>query len=139
MITALRSVRLHRRFAGDHHQLRRIARERLPGLRLAVRPGGDDLVAERAGGEIRRNGPERGPKAVGRLTARRVRTVFCRDFLTVSQDYDDALKHLFIGHGAGLIEHADAPGDGLLALVLVLENAEWAGLSFKRMRNDVAL
>src|SRR5476651_2101183 len=41
----------------DHHQLRRFAREWLPSLRLAVRPGGEHLVAKRARREIGRDDP----------------------------------------------------------------------------------
>jgi len=42
-----------------------------------------------------------------------------------------ALEHLVVGLGAGLIEDANAPGHGFLALELIRQHAEWTGLPSK--------
>ncbi len=49
------------------------------------------------------------------------------------------LSTLVVGACAGLVEHANAPGDLFLALELVVEHAERSRLPFQGVTDDVAL
>jgi hypothetical protein len=59
------------------------------------------------------------------------------ELLAVRQLDDHALERLVIHLLTGLVEHADAPGHRFLALELVRQHAEWAGLPFQRMADHV--
>ena len=62
-----------------------------------------------------------------------------RELLAVAQFHDNALEHLVVGHIPGRIEHANTPGDRLLALELARQNAKWSLLILERMTDEVTL
>src|SRR5712691_9724279 len=138
---AARSGLLDLDLTGDDGQLRGRPLERLPGVRGAVRVGGDDLVRERAAGIARRNGPDGRPEKVGggARRRRRVRAVGRRELLAIGQLDDHALEALAVERLAGLVEHADAPDDFFQALVLAGEHAEGAGRPRLGPADQVAL
>src|SRR6202022_372520 len=66
-------------------------------------------------------------------------TVMRREPLTVAQFHYDTFEHLVVGHSPGRIEHANTPGDRLLALELARQNAKWSLLILDRVTDEVTL
>src|SRR5262249_60708602 len=87
---------------------------------------------------VRGDDPLRRPKVVGGGTARRVRTELGRELLAVGQFDDDALELLVVHRLSARVEHANAPGDRLLALELIGQHAEGSGLAGLAAADHVA-
>src|SRR5262249_3040757 len=92
---------------------------------------------DRAGWMVGRYGPEQRPEIIGRGIA--VRLEGGRQPLAVAQFHCQALDHLVVGHLAARLQRANAERHGFLALVLVVQDTEWAGLFRQRMTNNIAL
>src|SRR5262252_1694609 len=119
-LRAAPSRQLHHRLTRDHGKLCCRARERLPGLAAAVHHGGYDLVAERARRAVSWNRSEQRPEIIGRRHS--VRAVMGRTLLAMPEPHHYALEHHDVGRRAAGFQHANAPGDRLLALELVVEH-----------------
>src|ERR1700691_4150763 len=109
-------MKLHlRRFdldiAVDHGELRRLALERLPGLRVAVEIRGNDFVAQRSAWIRARDDPNCGPEMVDRRTGRRrrMRTEFRVERLAVRQLDNKTLDTLVVERLAGAVANANTP------------------------------
>src|SRR5215475_297754 len=87
---------------------------------------------------VRRDDPLRRPKVVSRGAARWVRAELGRELLAVGQFDHDALELLVVHRLSARVEHANAPGDRLLALELIGQHAEGSGLAGLAAADHVA-
>src|SRR5262245_39292913 len=128
----------HRRFARDHRELRGGDLERLPGLSVPLVIGRNHPVAKGARPLVLRDPPPARPEKVGRRYPRWVGFEFQLNRFATRKFNHQALEASVVDLLAVGIQHADAPGDLLLAKELALQHTERPGLTRLRALYHIA-